>query len=131
MVAGLNRSVAHSITALKLGDRCKNIFGSALTTPSLGGITKKKVYSVKDRDKSMKIASVWVGAGLGRTNAQPTVDDPCNRIIPLEHLTAATEVVYMNALGRIEIVLKFTLASRTVHSNISWRVSIGIPLLFP
>src|SRR5262249_55515698 len=30
MVAGLNRSVAHSITALKLGDRCKNIFGSAL-----------------------------------------------------------------------------------------------------
>src|SRR5262245_49689702 len=31
MVAGLNRSVAHSITALKLGDICKNIFGSALT----------------------------------------------------------------------------------------------------
>src|SRR6516164_9974549 len=32
MVAGLNRSVAHSITDPKLGDRCKNIFGSALTT---------------------------------------------------------------------------------------------------
>ena len=31
MVAGLNRSVAHSITDPKLGDRCKNIFGSALT----------------------------------------------------------------------------------------------------
>jgi hypothetical protein len=31
MVAGLNMSVAHSITAPKLGDRCKNIFGSALT----------------------------------------------------------------------------------------------------
>src|SRR6516225_7198473 len=30
MVAGLNRSVAHSITDPKLGDRCKNIFGSAL-----------------------------------------------------------------------------------------------------
>src|SRR5262252_5215021 len=32
MVAGLNMSVAHSITAPKLGDRCKNIFGSALIT---------------------------------------------------------------------------------------------------
>src|SRR5262252_10660048 len=31
MVAGLNMSMAHSITAPKLGDRCKNIFGSALT----------------------------------------------------------------------------------------------------
>src|SRR5499427_10589699 len=31
MVAGLNMSVSHSITAPKLGDRCKNIFGSALT----------------------------------------------------------------------------------------------------
>src|SRR6516225_6795773 len=30
MVAGLNRSVAHSITRSELGDRCKNIFGSAL-----------------------------------------------------------------------------------------------------
>ena len=35
MVVGLNMSMAHSITAPKLGDRCKNIFGSALTTETL------------------------------------------------------------------------------------------------
>ena len=38
MVAGLNRSVAHSITDPKLGDRCKNIFGSALIVAKHGGL---------------------------------------------------------------------------------------------
>ena len=36
MGAGLNMSVAHSITAPKLGDRCKNIFGSALIKGLVG-----------------------------------------------------------------------------------------------
>ena len=71
-----------------------------------------------------------MGAGLGRANAQPTVDDPCNRIIPLEPLAAATEVVYVDALGRIEIVRKCTLTSRTVLNDISWTVRMGMPLLF-
>jgi hypothetical protein len=91
----------------------------------MGSIQSKK------GNKGIKIAPVWMRARLGRANAQPTVDYPCDRIIPLEPLAAATEVVYVDALGRIEIVLKFTPASRTVHGGISLTVSMGIPLLFP
>ena len=52
MVAGLNMSVAHSITAPKLGDRCKNIFGSALKGKALTILAHKLARAVYDMLKT-------------------------------------------------------------------------------
>src|ERR1051326_4265086 len=58
MVAGLNRSVAHSITAPKLGDRCKNIFGSALISSERTQRASKSPYRVGRRQAPLSRARI-------------------------------------------------------------------------
>jgi hypothetical protein len=75
MVAGLNRSLAHSITALNLGDRCKNIFGSALTALSrvrifiehaIGGMKRYNilVHTFRNRIEHFEDDVIGICAGL-------------------------------------------------------------------
>ena len=65
MVAGLNRSVAHSITRSELGDRCKNIFGSALS------INRLKLELAHLGNRSSFSLSEWITYQVRSLYAKP------------------------------------------------------------
>jgi peptidoglycan/xylan/chitin deacetylase (PgdA/CDA1 family) len=102
MVAGLNRSVAHSITRSELGDRCKNIFGSALI------YTKGRPMSIRRQDLSVLLLYC-----LGYSRIR-------NLILRLQHEPVARLVTFHDlqpeALGYFEANLRFLKRSTNVVS---------------